>query len=171
MLKGSQFAIALLAACALCAGCDADRISKLEKENAELKAKVNKQSAAENIDLQAKCSKDARAWFNENWSREKDTIFLDFTDHQNAKQNKCFILAEHHFNSHLAGAGGDSWSNMMSLYDVYENAKYAELSENHYTYYKPTIHTGDEVITCNIQGTKCKSQDEFNNLVGPYMND
>ena len=107
-----------------------------------------------------------------NWSRDKDTILLDFTNHYNAKQNKCFILAEHHFNSHLVGTGfGDSWSNMMNLFDIYENAKYAEFGENHYTYYKPTIHTGDEVIMCNVQGTKCKSQDEFNNLTSTYMND
>jgi hypothetical protein len=47
--------IGLLTCCALSAGCDADRISKLEKENAELKAKVEKQNIALQYDLEAKC--------------------------------------------------------------------------------------------------------------------
>jgi len=63
-------------------GCDVqDRTNKLEKQVQELQAKTSKQDAIAEYDLQAKCSKDARAWFNENWSRDKDTILLDFTNH------------------------------------------------------------------------------------------
>jgi hypothetical protein len=166
-----KWVFGLLACCVLVAGCDADRVVKLEKENAELKAKVEKQDAALDYDLQAKCAKDARAFFGETWEQDKDTILLNFTNHYNGKLNKCFILGEHHFNSHLAGPNGDSWSNMMSLYDVYENMEYAEFGENHYTYLKPQIHNTEEVITCNVAGTKCNSQQEFNNLVGHYMAD
>lgn len=36
----------LIGACLIASGCDADRLSKLEKENADLKAKVEKQDAA-----------------------------------------------------------------------------------------------------------------------------
>jgi hypothetical protein len=165
------FEIGFLACCFLVAGCDADRITKLEKENADLKATVEKQNALTAYDLQAKCAKDARTFFSETWGQEKDTILLDFTNHYNGKLNKCFILGEHHFNSHLAGTNGDSWSNMMSLFDVYENSKYAEFGENHYTYFKPQIHNTEEVITCNVAGTKCNGQQEFNELVRPYMND
>jgi hypothetical protein len=164
-----KWAFGLLASCALVAGCDSDRLAKLGKENADLKAKVEKQDAAVDYDLQAKCSKDARDFFNT--GRDKDTILLDFTNHYNGKLNKCFILAEHHFNSHLTGSFGTSWSNMMSLFDVYENNKYGEFGENHYTYFKPQIHTTDEVITCEVTGTKCKTEDEFSNLVRSYMND
>lgn len=163
--------VGLLACSFLVAGCDADRIAKLEKENADLKAMVEKQNAAAAYDLQAKCSKDARMWFNENWSSDKDTILLDFTNHYNVKQNKCFILVEYHYNSRLAGPGGDSWTNDMNLYDVYENSRYAQFDENHYTYWKPKYSTGDEVITCEVSGTQCKTGQEFNNLVGQYMND
>lgn len=164
-----KLAIGLLACCTLLAGCDTDRIAKLEKENADLKAKVEKQSIVVDYDLQAKCAKDARSWFNENWSRDKDTILLDFTNHYNAKQNKCFILVEYHYKSNFAGPGGDSWTNDMSLTDIYENSKYAGFDENHYTYYKPQFNTHDEVISCNVAGTKCKTGDEFNNLVSHYM--
>lgn len=157
-----------LLALSLC-GCDTGRINGLEKENANLKAQIEKENVARDYDLQVKCSKDARAFFNENWGRDKDTIFLDFTNHYNGKLNKCFILAEYHFNSHLAGPHGDSWSNIMSLFDVYENMKYAEFGENHYTYFKPEIRNSQEMIMCEVAGTKCNSQQEFSNLVGPYL--
>jgi hypothetical protein len=163
--------IGLLTCCSLLAGCDADRISKLEKENAELRSKVEKQNVALQYDLQAKCSKDASLFFNGNWSHEKDTTFLDFTNHYDSKLNKCFILSEYHFNSHLAGPDGTSWSNVTSLFDVYENSKYGEFEENHYTYFKPQIRNTDEVIMCEVTGTKCKTIDEFDNLIRPYMND
>jgi hypothetical protein len=63
--------LVLMICIGLLAGCDADRIAKLEKDNADLKAKLDRQSAAVDYDLQAKCSKDARAWFNGNWLRDK----------------------------------------------------------------------------------------------------
>ena len=142
-----------LICCALLAGCDADRISKLEKENAEPKAKVEKQSAAENLDLQAKCSKDSRIWFNENWSGGKKALFLDFTNHYNTKQNKCFIVVEYHFNSDTGIPGEFLWVNDQLLYDVYENSKYGEFTANHYTHTKPEFSTGDEMTTCEVYET------------------
>jgi hypothetical protein len=141
---------------------------KTRKGNTDLKAKIDRQSAAVNYDLQAKCSKDARVWFNENWSRDKNTIYLDFTNHYNAEHNKCFILVEYHYKTLLLDAS--EWTNDVTLMDVYENAKYGEFAENHFTHFKTTITNTDEVITCEVQGTKCKTSDEFNHLVQPYMN-
>ena len=163
--------IGLMLSCAIIAGCDADRIAKLEKENADLKTKVEKQNAATTYDLQAKCSKDSRIWFNVNWSRDKTTVLLDFTNHYSAKLNKCFILVEYHYNSGLTNYGGYSWTNNMSLWDVYENTKYADFTENHYIYSKPKPSTGDEVITCEVAQQKCKMLDEFRNLSSQYMSD
>jgi hypothetical protein len=153
------------------AGCDTERLNKLEKENAELKAKADKADVVRDFDLQAKCAKDARTWFNENWARDKDTMLLDFSNHYNAKFNKCIILVEYHYNSRLAGQFGDSWTNDMNLFDIYENVKYATFMENHYTYYKPDIHTAEQVIACDVEGNKCKTGAEFNNLIRKYMND
>src|SRR5712671_5178525 len=97
-----------------------ERISRLEKQNQELQTEVTKSQATADYDLQAKCSKDARAWFNENWGvRDKDTILLDFTNHYNKNQNKCYILIEFHYSTDQQG----SWTNSMSLWDVYENSK------------------------------------------------
>src|SRR5579859_1367236 len=76
----------------LCTGCDhEDRISRLEKQVSGLRSDVDKTSAERDFDLQAKCAKDARLWFNENWSKDKDSVFLDFTNHYNKSSNSCLI--------------------------------------------------------------------------------
>src|ERR1039458_798810 len=137
-----KLAIGLLTCCALLAGCEADRVAKLEKENADLKAKVEKQNTALDYDLQAKCSKDA--------------VLLDFTNHYDAKLNKCFILVEYHYKSDFACPGGNSWTNDMSLTDVYQNAKLAYFTENHITNWKPEFSLRNEVISCNVLDKECK---------------
>jgi len=154
-------------------GCDLpDRVGRLEKETKELRADVDKTRAASDYDLQAKCSKDAGAWFKENWGLpDKDTVLLDYKNHYNRKQNKCFILVEWHYNSHFAGEGGSSWTNDMSITNVYENEKYGNYSANTYTYYKPTVTTNSEVIRCEFLGQKCTTLEGFNNAVRPYLND
>jgi len=172
----SRFGLGMVAlVLLLCAGCDGDRTAQLEKEIAELKAKINQQDTARNFDLKEKCSTAARAWFNGNWastSHDKDTITLDFIDHYNAKFNSCLIIVEYHYNSHLAGPGGQSWTKIINMYDVHENSKYADFSENHYTYIKPpNISNNEEVITCDVEGRKCKTAGEFNDLTRPYMTD
>jgi hypothetical protein len=154
-------------------GCDTgERMTRLEKQTADLKADVEKDRSVRDLDLQAKCAKDARAWFNENWSssRDKDTVLLDFTNHYNVKLNKCFILVEFHYKSHFADAGGDSWTNNIELTDVYENNQYGRFAENHYTYLKPQFRTEREVINCDAKDGECKTLDDFQNLTRPYMN-
>ncbi len=126
---------------------------------------------AVDYDLQTKCAKNAQTWFRENWPADKDTILLNFTAHYSAEFNKCVILVEYHYNSRLAAPGGESWTNDMNLCDVYENSKYAQFDENHYTYWKPKYSTGDEVISCTVSRKQCKTGEEFNNLVSQYMTD
>lgn len=166
-----KWVVGLLACCALVAGCDTDRVAKLEKENADIKAKVEKQDAAFVYDLQEKCSKEARVWFKENWSRDKETILLNFTNHYNRTLNKCFILVEYHYRSNFAGPGGNSWTNDMSLSDVQQNAKLAYFAENHITSWKPEYSLRNEVISCNVLDKECKTGEEFNNDISQYMAD
>lgn len=148
-------------------GCDsAERIDRLEKQNDELQSQLKKIQAASDYDLQAKCSRDAKSWFGENWARDKNTTLLDFTNHYNKALNKCFILVEYHYTLDNSG----SWTGDITLWDVYENSKYATFSEQHFISFKPP-ETRDEVIGCEMLGTKCKSAEEFNNGWRPYMND
>lgn len=165
-----RIALGLLIGFVLLVGCDADRLAKLEKENSDLKARVEKENTALDYDLQSKCAKDSRAWFNQNWnssSRDKDTMLLDFTNHYNKKSNTCFILVEYHFGS----GDGSAWYNNMTLWNVYENQKYADFTEFHQIFAKGGILPTDSVSTCSVSGDKCTSIDQFNNLARPYMND
>jgi hypothetical protein len=116
-------------------GCGTDRAAKLEKENQELKASIAKNQTGTAYDFQARCAKDARAWFNANWPSDKDTIILDFTNHYHRKMNSCFIEIEYHYKSFI---GSGSWVNDLMAYDVYENSKFANFSENHFVFMKPS---------------------------------
>lgn len=166
-LKRGSLMIALAVLLAVVPGCDTNqRISRLEKENEELKAELKKNQAAGDFDLQAKCSRDAKGWFDQHWSRDKDTILLEFTNHYNKAENKCFILVEYHFRLDKNG----SWVNDMKLSDVYENAKYGSFAENNMIFFKPTLHPESSVIMCEVLDTKCMSLEQFNKLMQPYMN-
>jgi hypothetical protein len=160
-----QITLMVVALANLC-GCDhGQRITRLEKETADMKADIQKNQAVADYDLQARCSKDAKTWFSENWeaSREPGTKLLDFTNHYNKKQNACFILVEYHYDEHL----GASWMNDMTLWNVYENSKFGGFTENHIVTFKTDPR--EEVLACEVYGTKCKTADEFNNLVRPYL--
>jgi hypothetical protein len=163
-----------LAALLVCSGCDTDRISKLEKENTELKAEVAKTNAATDFNLQEKCSNAAKSWFRENFPPDKNTILLDETNHFNRKMNKCFITVEYHSTGADSKVAGilSSWYNNISLWDVFENEKYANFAESHTMFsYALKRPPEDRVDECEVAGTKCKSLDEFNNLTRSYMSD
>jgi hypothetical protein len=55
------------------ASCDIpDRVTRLEKQNQEIKELVAKEkSAVTDFDLQGKCAKDAREWYGRNYVRDK----------------------------------------------------------------------------------------------------
>lgn len=145
-------------------GCDTgNRISRLEKENEDLKAEIQKNHIALDYDLQAKCSRDARAWFNENYSRDKDTLLLDFSNHYNKSSNSCMIFVEYHFRS-----GADGCFNDMSLWNVYENSKYGQFVESYVINNKGP--SGTNVSTCEVGAQKCTNVDQFNAMMQPYMN-
>jgi hypothetical protein len=160
----------LLVGCAVllvATGCDtSERIAKIEKQNKELEAQVSKRDAAVDYDLQAKCSKDAKVWFHDNWQSDGDTVLLNYTNHYNKAMNKCFVMVEYHYTTDKATG---SWANLMSLWDMYENAQFADFAEHHYVRYKPKIETSEELITCKVAGTKCTAIEQFNSLVRPYL--
>jgi hypothetical protein len=166
--------IALFAVLLMMPGCEQDQTAKLEKQNQELKAQLKaeseKSTAIADYDLQAKCSKDATAWFNSNWApsnNDKTTMLLNFTNHYNKSLNKCFILVEYHVSTQEKTT---SWIGDISLYDVYENARYGDFSQNHALAYEPTFYSDEQVFTCEVSNQKCKTIDEYNGLVRPYMN-
>jgi len=149
--------------------CDLEgRTAKLEKQVKEVQEKENKQDATAQYDLQAKCAKDSKAWFNENWARDKDTLLLDFTNHYNSGANKCFILVEYHYQSQ-SDKFADVWVNDVMLWNIYENDKFGSLSERHITYVAGNRDPEVKVGTCQVSDSKCTSAEQFDGLVRPYM--
>lgn len=166
MTKQKVAGIVLIVA-GLLPGCDhGERIGRLEKEVQELKSVGKSAQVSTDYDMQAKCSRDAKAWFNDNWNRDKDTILLDYSNHYNKAQNKCFELVEYHYSL----AVGSSWVNDMTLWDVYENSKYGNVSVSHIIYFKSDTPPTETVGSCEVLNTKCSGLDEFNRLVQPFMN-
>jgi hypothetical protein len=58
----------------------------------------------------------------------------------------------------------------MQLWDVYENSKYGSFAENNMIFFKPTLHPESSVVICEVLNKNCKTLNEFNDLVRPYMN-
>ena len=149
----------------LLVGCDhGERISRLEKSIQDIQTESKRTAAAVDFDLQSKCARDSKTWFSGNWSPDKDTIILNYTNHYNKAMNKCFIVVEYHYNvgKHL------SWASDISLWDIYENTKVGAFGEMHMDY---GMEAGvkDRVSHCNVGQRTCKSLDEFNGLAISYM--
>jgi hypothetical protein len=142
-----------------------DRIAKLEKQHEELQTKVSRQDAAIDYDLQAKCSKDARAFFNTTFRSDRGTMLLDYWSHYNKRLNKCFIQSEHHYEF-----GKPSWINSVMLYDVYENSSYGAAGVFHHIDPK-TFSDSASTSNCELLGKSCASLEEFVSLTRTYMYD
>lgn len=167
-MKRSALLTGLLVLLAITSTCDnSERMARLEKQNQELQAEVRKRDAVADLDLQARCGRDAKTWFNSNWGRDQDTLLLDYTNHYNGKLGKCFIFVEYHYNQ----GKGPSWYNDMTLWNVYENSKYANFDELHFISFKLDVKPDDRVVTCEVLDQKCKTIEEFNGFVRPYLND
>ncbi len=149
-------------------GCDdRERIARLEKQNQELKAHVDKSKPSLDYDLQGRCSHDAQEWFGKNSSRDKNTILLNFENHYNPAMNKCFIVVENHVKNPLENA--NSWANDMFVYDVQENLEYGRFIARHNIFLTPQFSDEEKVDECTVNGKTCKSLDEFNQMIHPYL--
>jgi hypothetical protein len=156
--------LSLIATMLIVSGCDdPQRTARVEKENAELKAQLNEKNITRNYDLEARCSKDAKAWFHEHYQPDKDTLLLDFTNHYNLASNQCFVLVELHLNT----GGEGSWVNNMSLWNVYENSRYGNFSEDHDIDSKNG--STNHVFECEMLGSECTTINQFNGLAQTYM--
>ena len=118
---------ALIALTILFAGCNDDRIAKLEKQTTELQQQVAGLQKSGQLDLQAKCAADADKWFEKRWQPDKDTMLLDHTNHYNVARNQCFVTVVYNFN----GLVQLQWLGTLQLYDVYSNELYGAVTEDH----------------------------------------
>jgi hypothetical protein len=116
-------------------------------------------SIKENYELQERCGKSSAEFFKKMYGTGYDTKNLthSYTSHYNKKLNKCFIEIV----SIGEDEGGQQVSLMMELYDVHENNPYA-------IFYKSS-----DKMNCSLyvpRTMKCNSQEQWNRLVKPFMN-
>lgn len=78
------------------------------------------------------------------------------SNHFNKKLNKCFQIVEVSSCKNI----GQVVSNNKELLDINENKKYGEILEF------PNQH---KIFHCYVEQSKCKSIDQWNSLVKPYM--
>jgi hypothetical protein len=143
--------------------CRTERISYLEKENLGLRAQVAKDRAVAEYDLQAKCSRDATAWFNDNWSgKDKKTIIL--LTHTNHLQKSS--------QDNYSRGGNGNWVNDMTLWDVYENKNYGQYTETSTSHPNQSPEFTYRVLACELFGKAkgCETMDDFTDLVWAYLN-
>ena len=145
--------------------CDTDRIAKLEKENAELRADLEKQKRIVDLDTQGKCSAAAEHLFNIQFGAGKNTITLDYHNHYNRSLGKCFVMIEWHYRDVLSRTG--SWFNLGFLYDAYENQEVGKFSQ--YTDVGADFEPHLSIQECEVAGNKCGSIEEFNRKSTPFM--
>lgn len=166
MQTSSATAVLLIGAALLLIGCNHDqRLDRAEKEIQELEQQVKKRADGNEYELSEKCAKDAKMWFRDNWSADKDTLLLTYSDHYNKSMNVCFISIEYH--THLY-TSNSSWSNNMSVWDVNENTRYGQMSETHETQ-DLTVKSLDTVLECSVAQVKCASADEYEKMIAPYL--
>lgn len=94
MVYGPSKLMRLLLPCllVLLSGCNADKIARLEKENKELREQLDAATKSANLELQSKCSAQARTLFTHSYS----TLPLaTFTNRYNATVNRCFSVVEY----------------------------------------------------------------------------
>ena len=99
---------------------------------------------------------------------EKATLLLIFNNQHNKAKNRCFILVEYHYT-----LSRNTWINLMTLTDVYENSKYGDFSGSRTDIIQQggTLDTQETANTCEVYGKKCATKDEFTNLIRTYLFD
>jgi hypothetical protein len=97
-------------------------------------------------------------------SADAATILLDQQNHYNQKLGKCFALLEWHYD---AGRKNGSWFNHMWLYDVFENSEYGEMTQE--TSIGADFKSTENILSCKVMGTVCKTVPEFNHLTEQYL--
>jgi hypothetical protein len=151
-------------------GCEQDRVAKLEEQNKQLSARLDKIQQATSMENEAKCAGAAKTYFRENWQADKDTFLLDYTNHYSTAQTKCFIQVVYNFRI-ARTRDAEVTIRSTTIYDVYERVKWADFAENNTLYSNPSTHESTRVQTCIVAGKQCKSEDEFKALSRPYAVD
>jgi hypothetical protein len=118
-------------------------------------------------ELRKDCGKTCAQRFKEEFGKEglyssgkEEHGARSYASHYNAKLNKCFILiTDRHF-------GGTTPGLIMMLWDINENMQYGEMVVLDGETPNPSDRKG---FFCNVLKKRCYSEQEWDALVKPYM--
>lgn len=141
--------------------CNTEKVAQLEKENKELQARLAAQEGRNLLDLQDRCSQQARLYFKSQGPWDNGTI-TSYTNHYNQRLNKCFIQ--------LNATAFSKGSIFVSVFinDAFEGRDYGE-------YHSMAKYPEEAPAMCTVtslpaaQATTCHSQKEFDELIKQYM--
>lgn len=146
------------------AGCNNDRVARLESEVQSLKQELSQVRKVNALELQAKCAADAKAWFHEHWQPDKDTALLDYSSHYNPVSNKCF--AEVYYNWSLSTGRTTMLNQSTTIHDIYENSEYGRMAITSKIGEYPSPQ---KITSCAVYGSKCTTAEEYRGLAAKLM--
>jgi type II secretory pathway pseudopilin PulG len=141
-------------------------LTEQQQQIHDLEAKFEARATSARLDLQEKCSKQAREDYREDgWNKEP---MASFTNHYNEKMNKCFVLIQ---NTDPAKPDDGTLFVTKTLFDAFEGTSYGEYmwrSDKSKKYWEVApLHC---MVTLLSGAEKaCHSSDEFDAMVKPYM--
>lgn len=97
-------------------------------------------------DVQDKCENQCEAW-SKSYQQKYPGDTISYDSHYNKKLGKCFILVKY------------EKSQLRSLKSLTENKVYGSFLSK----------KDSKTVICNVLETKCRTEDEWDSLVKPYM--
>ncbi len=125
-------------------------------------------------ELRERCGKQADTDFRREWGEgiqnTKDFFMTsDYTDHYNEKLNKCFVVLTVNSAPRERTSAKSAWdsSTSIELYEINEHKEYG-------SFLAPNFPAGTPPNTCwvldtNAKQNSCRSRDEWNLMIRPYM--
>jgi len=121
-------------------------------------------TAKEDYELQERCGKRADELFKREYGNSGITNTKDgqalagYRNHYNKKLNKCFLLLTYRDIPYKDKKKASS--TLMTLYDINENKEYG-------SYFKSDNNSIP--FDCKVSETVCRSEQEWDSLISPYM--
>ena len=122
------------------------------------------QSKKEEYELQERCGKRAEEQFRRDWgsngviNTKEGQVVGSYRNHYNRKLNKCFVLLTSESLPYKEKT--PRVSRQITLYDINESKDYGLF----------IMVSGDaRPLSCQVAGTRCQSESEWDALVAPYM--
>lgn len=145
----------------------------LLSQRKELDSVLAAKSASDNLDLQAKCSKQAPETVQHFGWKEGDGVlyFLSHTNHFNRQLGRCIVTAQ--ISDPVAGQEGRAHYFRLLVVDAFEFTTYGEFVEL-VDLGAPGKNVTGWTKTCKVtlpggESKVCKSQPEFEQLIKVYL--